>query len=88
VTKDERYFNEPHKFNPDRWKKGSENIHPFALLPFGFGPRACWGRDAMTIIVTCVIIHLVHNLSVSQDYFMEWNGMLVLVLTAMTDLTG
>ena len=44
MTKDERYFNEPSKFIPDRWKRGSENIHPFALLPFGYGPRACWGR--------------------------------------------
>ena len=44
VTKDEKYFNEPNKFLPDRWKRGSENIHPFALLPFGYGPRACWGR--------------------------------------------
>ena len=36
-----QYFKYPYKYNPDRWL--NDNIHPFDHLPFGFGPRACWG---------------------------------------------
>ena len=38
-----QYFKNPHLFNPDRWS--TDNIHPFAQLPFGFGPRGCWGTQ-------------------------------------------
>ena len=36
-----QYFKDPYKCNPDCWS--TDNIHPFAQLPFAFGPRACWG---------------------------------------------
>ena len=38
---DSQYFKDPYLYNPDRWS--TDNIHPFAQLPFGFGPRSCWG---------------------------------------------
>jgi cytochrome P450 len=42
VAKDPKYFNDPCKFDPDRWAR--DYIHPFAIVPFGIGPRSCWGR--------------------------------------------
>ena len=43
-TKDETVFENPGEFKPDRWnKENSEGISPFISLPFGFGPRACYG---------------------------------------------
>ena len=42
VAKNEKYFKDPLKFNPDRWTRDS--IHPFAILPFGAGVRSCWGK--------------------------------------------
>ena len=37
----EKCFKNPEKFDPDRWN--NDDISAFALLPFGFGPRACYG---------------------------------------------
>ena len=41
MSQDPMLFKDPLKFNPDRW--ATDDIHPFTVLPFGFGPRACWG---------------------------------------------
>lgn len=43
----ERYFENPLKFDPERWvreKEGLEEIDPFTILSFGFGARMCIGR--------------------------------------------
>ena len=45
-------FEDPMAFLPDRWNRDSKKIHPFASLPFGFGPRACYGENAMACIMT------------------------------------
>lgn len=43
-------FNEPEKFQPERWLRGdrrtegAQRINPFASLPFGFGGRSCLGE--------------------------------------------
>ena len=43
----ECYFKRPNEFIPERWIKGSaeyEKYHPYLVLPFGHGPRACIAR--------------------------------------------
>lgn len=47
----EEYFSNSQIFSPERWLKkkescpfGTEKIHPFVSLPFGYGRRACLGR--------------------------------------------
>lgn len=41
---------EPNSFMPERWMKRdqgcpeSNQIHPFASLPYGYGARMCLGR--------------------------------------------
>ena len=39
--KNEKLFSNPERFDPDRWKRDEK--HVFAVQPFGFGPRACYG---------------------------------------------
>ena len=46
MGQDPKLFNDPQQFNPDRW--ATDDIHPFTVLPFGFGPRGCWGMATLT----------------------------------------
>ncbi|KAK7478619.1 hypothetical protein BaRGS_00030151 [Batillaria attramentaria] len=42
------YVTEPDRFMPERWlrsnRSNATNVHPFVVMPFGFGPRSCVGR--------------------------------------------
>ena len=45
MSRDSQIFKDPRKYDPDRWNKdSSEETHPFSSLPFGFGPRSCYGQ--------------------------------------------
>ena len=41
AKKNSEIFIEPDRFNPDRWSTDEPN--PLASVPFGVGPRSCWG---------------------------------------------
>lgn len=41
IQRDPRYFSDPEKFDPDRFKDGA---HPPGFLAFGEGPRSCPGN--------------------------------------------
>lgn len=66
---DPRYFTNPHEFNPSRWLKDSKDINPFVSLPFGFGPRMCYGRriaeKEMYLLLTCILRRF--KLTTNQD---------------------
>ena len=47
--RDERLFPDPMTFDPERWKR--DDRHAFAIQPFGFGPRACYGQFGHKIIL-------------------------------------
>ena len=40
----EDLFPNPDKFDPDRWARDEDERSAFVSLPFGFGPRACYGK--------------------------------------------
>ncbi len=57
---DPRFFDEPERFNPERFSAGwEERIPRYAFLPFGGGPRVCIGNgfammEARLILATVV----------------------------------
>ena len=45
ASRDPKYVENPTSFKPERWTKNSEeDIDAFISLPFGFGPRSCYGN--------------------------------------------
>src|ERR1700691_5153966 len=58
LQRDERFFADPERFDPERFAKGwEERIPRYAYLPFGGGPRVCIGNgfammEARLIVAT------------------------------------
>ncbi|KNE67489.1 hypothetical protein AMAG_19630 [Allomyces macrogynus ATCC 38327] len=57
-----KYFADPLTFNPDRWE--SKDIHPFASLQFGFGPRMCVGRRIAEMEMSVFLAHLLRRFEI------------------------
>ena len=52
MHRDARYFPEPERFDPDRWRAGDSrgaSLPRFAYFPFGGGPRVCIGAGFATM---------------------------------------
>lgn len=44
-------FSNPEQFFPERWDRDNkENMHSFASLPFGTGPRMCVGKETYSLV--------------------------------------
>lgn len=71
VTSNEAYFPRAREFLPERWLPGADDAikstHPFAFLPFGFGPRMCVGRRFADLEIETLLARVFRNFS------MEWN---------------
>jgi cytochrome P450 len=51
-----RYWENPERFNPERFAKANEKLHtPFTHLPFGAGPRGCIGGNYATLQILMIL---------------------------------
>uniref|UniRef100_A0A1B0GBF4 C3H1-type domain-containing protein n=1 Tax=Glossina morsitans morsitans TaxID=37546 RepID=A0A1B0GBF4_GLOMM len=71
IHNDPEYFKDPEKFNPDRFSSGAmARQHPaFSFLPFGEGPRNCFGMcfaKLQTQIVIVMDLDLIKNILVKD----------------------
>ena len=60
-----------YRFLPERWLRSNKDkmdIHPFASLPFGHGPRMCIGKRFAEFEMQMFLAKIVAN------YEIEWAG--------------
>ena len=58
-------------FAPERWLHGSKSMHPFASLPFGFGPRMCLGKRFVELKMAIFLICLLQKYEVVDSKLEE-----------------
>lgn len=62
ISRKSEYFPQEEEFIPERWLRSntgplsSSNAHPFAYMPFGFGPRTCIGRRFAELEMTTLVM--------------------------------
>ena len=66
-ARDSQYFTAPLKFIPSRWLEQKEQINPFSSLPFGFGPRMCYGRRIAELELYLLLVHVLRRFNLSTD---------------------
>lgn len=73
------YFEDPLSFIPERWLKQNtadcerqlvrtSSRTPFALLPFGYGPRMCIGRRLAEMEIYVLLIMVIQNFHIRYEY--------------------
>eukprot|EP00105_Crassostrea_gigas_P024628 XP_011444932.1 PREDICTED: cytochrome P450 27C1 [Crassostrea gigas] len=71
ISTEDAHFDNAEQFIPDRWLRSNQarkDRHPFASVPFGFGPRACIGRRFAEQEGHIALI------KVLRDYRVEYTG--------------
>lgn len=71
----DQYFEKSSEFIPERWLKDrvdekcphARDSHPFATLPFGFGPRMCIGRRFAELEIEVLTVRMI------REFKLEWN---------------
>jgi len=74
TQRDPRYFDEPERFNPDRWTDElNQTLPKYAYFPFGGGPRSCIGNTfaLMEIILVMATIGQQFRLTLVKDHKVE-----------------
>jgi len=70
MHRDPRYYDQPERFNPDRWLDGQAKGAPkFAYFPFGGGPRTCIGASfaAMEAVLVLAAIAQRYQIRIARD---------------------
>ncbi|GLH07268.1 Uncharacterized protein GBIM_12770 [Gryllus bimaculatus] len=80
---DPRFVPHAERFMPERWLKGDDphaKGHPFATLPFGFGPRICIGKRFAELEIEVLNAKLLRNFKVEYPCKGEFQTRLLHIL--------
>lgn len=64
--RDERFWEDPETFDPDRWDTESERPE-YAYFPFSGGPRGCIGSDFARQELTLALATMVHRVTLDVE---------------------
>ncbi|XP_058462813.1 cytochrome P450 302a1, mitochondrial [Malaya genurostris] len=65
----EQYFKNASKFLPERWMRDNkQSVHPYLVLPFGHGMRACIARRMAEQNMLVLLLRLIRSFEI------EWAG--------------
>ncbi|XP_011164781.2 cytochrome P450 CYP12A2 [Solenopsis invicta] len=73
ISKKPTQFSRTQEYIPERWLRGNtefpsaKEAHPFAYMPFGFGPRTCIGRRFAEMEIETLL------LTVMRNFRIEWH---------------
>ena len=65
--RDERYWEEPLEFNPQRFGPDGERVPPFTYIPFGGGPRVCIGATFAQVEAKVVLARIIQQFTLESD---------------------
>ena len=68
ALRDERVFDKPNEYIPERWinEDGKYEPNTSLVLPFGGGPRICPGKQLATIVIFTFVTRLIKNYVLSE----------------------
>ncbi|XP_075155568.1 putative cytochrome P450 4s3 [Haematobia irritans] len=59
--RDEKYYPNPEKFDPQRFLQKDKELHPFSFAAFSAGPRNCIGQKFAMLELKCSLSYLLRN---------------------------
>ncbi len=69
LHRDPRFFDAPESFDPGRWTDEFEReLHPYAYLPFGGGPRRCIGEGLAEMELKLVVATIAQQYRLEVDF--------------------
>lgn len=87
VHRDERFFDSPNEFIPDRWTIEFERkLHKYAYFPFGGGSRVCIGRSFAMMEAAMVLAIIAQKFQITLDSKEEIEPVPLVLLRPKNDL--
>ncbi|WP_095042475.1 cytochrome P450 [Candidatus Promineifilum breve] len=65
--RDERYWDAPQEFCPERFGPDGARVPPFTYIPFGGGPRVCIGATFAQIEAKVVLARLIQQFTLTSE---------------------